>query len=96
MLFRSLADHLVQSERVGHAAVGHAGVDQHPQSLLERGRRQRDHHSARPEEVGELHILDRSSSTTSTGRRMTPMPAASNAAIFSSAVPDEPEMIAPA
>ena len=34
--------------------------------------------------------------TTSTGRFMTPMPAASKAAIFSSAVPDDPEMIAPA
>ena len=34
------------------------------------------------------------SSTTSTGRRITAIPAAANAAIFSSAVPLEPEMIA--
>jgi hypothetical protein len=37
-----------------------------------------------------------SSSTTSIGRLATPIPAALNASIFSAAVPDEPEMIAPA
>jgi hypothetical protein len=36
------------------------------------------------------------SSTKSTGRWATPMPAALNASIFSAAVPDEPEMMAPA
>src|SRR5205823_14996468 len=35
-------------------------------------------------------------STKSLGRLATPTPAASNAAIFSAAVPDDPEMIAPA
>src|SRR5438045_5356064 len=35
-------------------------------------------------------------STKSRGRLATPTPAASNAAIFSAAVPDEPEIIAPA
>ena len=63
-------DRLVEPDRVGHPAVGDAGVHQHPQPLLERGRRERHHHPARAEEVGEPHILDRSSSTTSTGRRM--------------------------
>jgi hypothetical protein len=37
-----------------------------------------------------------SSSTKSIGRLATPIPAASNAAIFSAAVPAEPDMIAPA
>ncbi len=37
-----------------------------------------------------------SNSTKSIGRLATPIPAASNAAIFSAAVPAEPEMIAPA
>ena len=92
----ALPDRLVQPRGLGDAAVGDAGIHQHPQSLLERGRRKRHHHPARREEVGEPHILDRSSSTTSTGRRMMPIPAASKAASFSSAVPDEPEMIAPA
>ncbi len=36
------------------------------------------------------------SGTTSAGRFMTLMPAASKAAIFSAAVPEEPEMMAPA
>jgi hypothetical protein len=48
-----------------------------------------------------LHVLPftlfvPSNVTTSTGRLMIPMPADSNAASFSSAVPDDPEMMAPA
>jgi hypothetical protein len=86
----------VEAERVAHAPVGDARVHQDSHPLLERGGGQRHDHAARAEEIGELHIFNRSCSITSTGRRMIPIPAASNAASFSSAVPDEPEMMAPA
>ena len=89
-------DRFTQPGGIGHAAVGFAGVHQDADSFLQRARGQGHYDPAAAQEVGESHILDRSRSTTSAGRRMIPMPAASNAASFSSAVPDEPEMIAPA
>lgn len=92
----ALADRLVESDRVRHASIRDARVHQDPHPLLERGREERHHDPAGAEEIRESHIRDRSCSITSTGRRMIPMPAASNAASFSSAVPEEPEMIAPA
>ena len=92
----ALTDGVVEPGRIGHPPVGDAGLHQNPQAIRERGRRQRHDHPPRTEEVGELHTLAWSSSTTSTGRRMMAIPAVSKAASFSSAVPDEPEMMAPA
>ncbi len=48
------------------------------------------------DDCGRYYSLSFTSSTKSIGRLATPIPAASNAAIFSAAVPAEPEMIAPA
>src|SRR5207244_6034291 len=48
------------------------------------------------EHVAELHSRSFRSGTTSAGRFMTAIPARANAAIFSAAVPLDPEIIAPA
>ena len=64
--------------------------------VLHRPGVQRDDDVLAPQQVPQLHSLSLSSGTTSAGRRMTGMPARSSAAIFSAAVPPDPDAMAPA
>jgi len=64
--------------------------------LLHGAGAERDDHVVRPQHVAKLHSRSLRRGTTSAGRRMTPTPARSRAAIFSAAVPSAPETIAPA
>src|ERR1700741_4977136 len=57
---------------------------------------ERDDDVLRVDDVLELHSRSLRSGTTSAGRFITLIPAPSSAAIFFAAVPQEPEMIAPA
>src|SRR4029434_4143608 len=93
---RGLRNYALQLGGVRHHPVGGARGYQLHDRLGEVARLERNEDSAGTQQPGSSHIFCRRSAITSAGRRMTPIPAASNAAIFSSAVPDEPEMIAPA
>src|SRR3989475_3971069 len=106
-LFRSLAnthhvfrpgvaDDGVEALRIGHRASRVEALGLPLGGFLDRRRPQWDHDVLGFQPVPQFHKRSLSRGTTSAGRRITEIPARSSAAIFSAAVPLEPEMIAPA
>src|SRR2546429_2630727 len=91
-----VADHGVQALRLGDGAGLNQSFDQALGGFLDGAGTQRHDDVLGLQDVLELHNRSRKSGTTSAGRFITEMPACANAAIFSAAVPAEPEIIAPA
>src|SRR5437016_12695814 len=91
-----MPDHGIEALGIGHRARLDKAFGQ-PLGRLFHGRGvERDEDVLRLEHVAELHSRSLRSGTTSAGRFMTATPARASAAIFSAAVPLDPEMIAPA
>src|SRR5207237_9934525 len=88
--------HGVQPLGVGYRAARHEALGQPLRGLLDRSGAQGDDDVLCLQDVAQLHSRSLSRATTSAGRFMTAMPARANAAIFSAAVPLDPQMIAPA
>src|SRR2546429_277736 len=93
-------DHLLgrlRGQEGEHGIRGGERARERPHDLeVQRGLAQRHDDVLGLQDVLELHTRPRKSGTTSAGRFITEMPACANAAIFSAAVPAEPEIIAPA
>src|SRR5207245_9658488 len=91
-----VAVHRVQALGLGDGAGLDQSLDQPLGGFLDGAGTQRHDDVLGAQDVLELHTRSRNSGTTSAGRFITEMPARANAAIFSAAVPAEPEIIAPA
>src|SRR3989440_11924432 len=89
-------DHGVEALGIGHRTHRDEAFGQLLGRLFHGRGAERDEDVLRLEHVAELHSRSLRSGTTSAGRFMTAMPARASAAIFSAAVPLDPEMIAPA
>src|SRR3989442_267261 len=88
--------HGVQAMGLGKGAHLNEPVGEPLGGLIDGAGAQGDDDVLRAEDILELHRRSLRSGTTSAGRFITEIPARANAAIFSLAVPLEPEMIAPA
>src|SRR3989454_1176770 len=91
-----VADDGVEALRIGHRASRDEALGEPLGGFLDRRRPQWDHDVLGFQHVTQFHKRSLSRGTTSAGRPITEIPARSSAAIFSAAVPLEPEMIAPA
>src|SRR5207247_7353808 len=96
LLGPGVLDHRGQALRLGHRPGGHEPVSELLGRFLDRRRFERQQHVIGLEHVGQLHSRSLSSGTTSAGRFITAIPARARASILSLAVPEAPEMIAPA
>src|SRR5438034_3603180 len=86
----------VEALGIGHRARCDEALGQSLGGLFDGRGAERDDDVLGLEHVAQLHSRSFRSGTTSAGRFMTAMPARAKAAIFSAAVPLDPEMIAPA
>src|SRR5438876_62991 len=91
-----MPDHGVEALGIGHRPCGDEALGQALGRLFDGGGAERHEDVLGLEHVAKLHSRSFRRGTTSAGRFMTAMPARANAAIFSPAVPLDPEMIAPA